>query len=126
MDIPASIMSHYRDIALVGDIIFVNTIPFFVMISRHMKFGTAEMINNQKSPAILVAIKQVKAIYMRRGFNLTQLLMDGQFEPQRAEVAEMRITLNTVSADEHTCPRHRAQHSYPKRTSSLYQSSILL
>jgi hypothetical protein len=81
VNIPASIMSHYRDIILAGDVMFVSTIPSFVMISRHIKCGTTEMLNNQKSQTILLTIKQSKAIYMHRGFNLTQLLMDGEFEP---------------------------------------------
>jgi hypothetical protein len=47
-DIPATIMSHYRDLVVGGDIMFVNKIPFFMTISRHLKFGTAEMLKPTK------------------------------------------------------------------------------
>jgi arginine deiminase len=101
VDIPASIMTHYKKLILGGDIMFVNKIPFFVTISRHIKFGTVEMLRNQKAKTILVAIKQVKSIYMQRGFQLNHMLIDGQFELLRANLADLKITLNTVSADEH-------------------------
>jgi hypothetical protein len=48
VDIPAIIMTHYRHLILGGDIMFVNKIPIFMMISRHMRFGTREMLQNQK------------------------------------------------------------------------------
>ena len=79
-DIPASIMTHYRDLVVCGDIMFVNKIPFMMTISRHLKFGTAEMLKNQKDPALLASIKQVNRIYAKRGFRIRHLLMDGQFE----------------------------------------------
>ena len=52
-DIPASIMSNYQNVTLGGDIMFVNKIPFFMTISRNIKFGTAEVLQNQQSATIL-------------------------------------------------------------------------
>jgi hypothetical protein len=81
---------------------FVNKIPFFVTFSCHVKFGTAEMLQNQQSKTILRAIKQVKSVYMmKRGFKISILLMKGQFESIRGDLAAMQIKLNTVSNDEH-------------------------
>ena len=51
-DILASIMSDYQNVTLGGDIMFVNKIPFFMTISRNIKFGTAEVIQNQQSATI--------------------------------------------------------------------------
>ena len=101
VDIPSSIMSRYRSIVLASDIMFVNKIPFFMSISQHIKFGTAKMLQNQKKKTILTAIKQIKSIYMRRGFVISTLLMDGQFESLRGNLAELQISLNTVSNNEH-------------------------
>ncbi len=96
-NIPITIMSRYRHVTIAGDIMFVNKIPFFMTISRHIKFGTAEMIKSQTSATLLTAIKQVKSAYVKRGFNITHLLVDGQFEPLRGEAAAIGITLNVVS-----------------------------
>ena len=54
------------------------------------------MLQNQKSATIVSAIKQVQAIYSKRGFTITTLLMDGQFEPIRVDLAALTITLTII------------------------------
>jgi len=46
-------MSNYHEIILAGDIMFENKVAFFETISCNLKFGTTEMLPNQKSKAIL-------------------------------------------------------------------------
>ena len=79
IDVPLSLMRLYRSVTLAGDIMFVNKIPFVVTTSRHIRFSTAEMVANQKSPTLIKAILQVKRIYALRGFIVTEIAMDGQF-----------------------------------------------
>jgi len=43
----------------------------------------------------------VKAIYYHHGFTITAIIMDGQFDMLRADLADMQITLNTASNSEH-------------------------
>jgi hypothetical protein len=121
-DIPASIMSHYREVVLGGDIMFVNRLPFFMTISRSLKFGTAESLKNQKDKTILISIKQVKSIYAKRGFKITHMLMDGQFESLRADIADLQITLNTVSNDEHVPEIERRIRTVKERTRCIYST----
>jgi hypothetical protein len=109
-------------LSLAGDIMFVNKISFFVTISRSLKFGTVEMIMNQKSPTIIQAIKGVRDIYRRRGFCVTHILMDGQFEPIRGDLAGLHITLNTVANDEHVPEVERYIRTIKDRTRSTYNS----
>jgi hypothetical protein len=90
-------MTHYRELILGGDIMFVNKIPFFMTISWHVKFGTAEMLKNQQNKTILATIKQVKSVYLKRGFQVTHMLMDGQFELLRAELADLQINLKMTN-----------------------------
>jgi hypothetical protein len=59
------------------------------------------MIPNQKATTLISTLKQVKAIYVKRGFNFQFIFMDGQFEFLCGELADMQITLNTVANDEH-------------------------
>jgi hypothetical protein len=75
-DIPATIMSHYPDVILAGDIMFVNKIPFFVTISQNIKFGMTEMIQNQQAKTLLAAIKQVRSVYLKHGLSVTTMLVD--------------------------------------------------
>jgi len=99
--IPPMIHEQYRDITLCADIMFVNKIPFFVTISRHLRFATSENIGNMKIKTIQKSLRQIKAAYAKRGFRIRHAHMDGQFEPLMAVMAEMQITLNVTSADEH-------------------------
>jgi hypothetical protein len=95
-DIPATIMSHYRELVLGGNIMFVNRLPFFMTISRHIKFRTVGSIRNQQNKTLLATIKRVKDVYMRRGFIITHMLMDWPFEFLRADIVDLQITLNLV------------------------------
>jgi Zinc knuckle len=121
-DIPSTIMDRYRDVTLAGDIMFVNTIPFFVSISRDLKFATAEMICNQKDPTILLAIKHVVATYAKRGFRVATILMDGQFDSLRGDLSELHLTLNTTANDEHVPEIERHIRTIKERARSIYNT----
>jgi hypothetical protein len=96
-------MSQYQNVTVAGDIMDVNTIPFFMSVSRHIKFGTAEMITSETSKTLLTAIKEVKHAYAQRGFALRTMLLNGQFEPLHVDLAGLGlgITMNGVARDEH-------------------------
>ena len=99
--IPVEIMSRYKDVTLAADIMKLKSIPFLVSISRSIKFGTTDMLQCQKASAILAAVKKIRGVYMRRGFNITTVLMGGQFEPLHGELVTLGMNLNTVSRGEH-------------------------
>jgi hypothetical protein len=99
--IPATIMDHYRKIILCVDVMKVNKMPFLVSISRAIKFGTVAWLKNAKAPTIMKHIKDIHNVYVKRGFILEIVEVDGQFEPLRGELAEMKITLNKCSREEH-------------------------
>mgnify|MGYP006914687250 FL=1 len=81
--VPISILARYRKVTLCADIMFVNKIPFFVTISRNIKFGTIEVLKNRKHPTILKAFKNVSALYKTRGVLLNMAHTDTQFEPMQ-------------------------------------------
>ena len=118
--LPIALMSRYRDVSLGGDIMFINKIPFFMTISRNIRFGTSESLFNQSSKTIMAAIKTIKQLYSQRGFRITQMMMDGQFENLRGDLADMQIGLNTVSNDEHVPDIERHIRTIKERTRSMY------
>ena len=75
--------------------------PFLVTISRAIKFGTVAFLKNAKIVTIMDNIKEVRNVYMKRGFVIEFIEVDGQFEPLRGELAPMGITLNKCSREEH-------------------------
>ena len=44
--IPITILERYKEITIASDTMFINGIRFMNTISRHIKFMTAEHINN--------------------------------------------------------------------------------
>jgi hypothetical protein len=122
VNIPINIMRCYKDVTIACDIMFVNKLPFFMTISRHIKFGTAKMIKSAKSATLIAAIKQVRGAYLKRGFNITHILADGQFEPLRGDVANLGITLNIVSRDEHVPEIERYIRTVKERTRCVYNT----
>jgi hypothetical protein len=69
--IPLGIMEKYRDVTLCIDIMFVNKVPFLITISRHIKFGTVEVLKNRKTTNVIAAIGNFNKLYQIRGFRLT-------------------------------------------------------
>jgi hypothetical protein len=98
--IPCGIMERHQDVTLCVDIMFVNQIPFFITISRNIKFGTIEVLKNPKNPTILQAFKNVNAIYNNRGFQITMGHTDNEFEPMRGDFLDLGVELNVASNDE--------------------------
>ena len=72
-NIPGTIMSRYRNVTLAGDIMFVNKLPFFVTISRNIRFCTSEFLTNRKSDTIFKAITHVHQTYAKRGFKIEDM-----------------------------------------------------
>jgi len=79
----------------------INKIPFVITVSRHIHFGTAELICNKSNKTIMMSIQQVIRAYHARGFKVRNILRDGGFECTRNDLADMGITLNVASRNEH-------------------------
>jgi hypothetical protein len=118
--LPVQIMSRYKDVTVAGDIMYVNTIPFFMSVSRHINFGTAGMITSETSKILLTAIKQVKRAYAHRGFSFRTMLLHVQFEPLRVDLAGLGITMNRVARDKHVPEIERYIRTAKERTRYIH------
>jgi hypothetical protein len=101
VDIPANLLSQYCDVTICADIMFVNKIPFLVTISRSIKFGTAEMLANRQAKTLSTAMKNAIRLYKGHGFNVPFVIIEGEFEEIRGDLADEGVTLNTTSKAEH-------------------------
>jgi len=66
-ELPTKIIERHRNFTLETDIMYVNKIPFVITISQSIHFCTTELIKDEKSATIAMAIKQVMQIYHRSG-----------------------------------------------------------
>ena len=94
---PNTIIEQYGNITLSADIMHVNGIPFFVTRSRHIHFGTVDVLSSLQAADIGGALHRVVNIYARGGFQVTMALMDGAFAGLHDVCNQLHVTLNTTS-----------------------------
>ena len=99
--LPITILERYKNVTLSGYIMFINGIRFINTIRRHVNVITAEHIANAEASTLKEFIRQVKQVYMQRGFKIANILMDGKFACTRGNLAELQINLNICSNDKH-------------------------
>ena len=99
--VPPQILTANKQITLVGNVFFVNKIPFLTTMSQHVKFTTATHISSRKIKNIVDGIKQVKNVYIARGFQAENALFDGEFELLVPDLGNMGIKANITAANEH-------------------------
>ena len=68
-----------QPIILAADTMFINGIPFFVTVSRHIHYYTGELLNDQSKENLLDALIKVCNLYKSRGLQVKMCRMDNQF-----------------------------------------------
>jgi len=53
------LLSRHGNMAIAVDIMYINSIPFFMTVSRNLHFCIAELIINEKNVTIMQALRQV-------------------------------------------------------------------
>jgi hypothetical protein len=120
--IPTDIFTKYRMVTIALDIRYVNNIPFLVLISRHLRFGTTDGLKNLKNTTFIKPIKQILNIYKERDFKVSLILADRQFESIKTNIAGMGISMNITGQDEHVPEVERYIRTLKERIRCVYNS----
>ena len=115
--VPTAIMDVHHSVTLAIDVMFINKVAFLITTSRNLKFGTVEAISNRQITTIIAKLKSVCQIYHRRGFRMTMILGDPEFEPIRATFPQ----LNCCAVDEHVPDIECYIRTVKDRVRSTYQ-----
>jgi hypothetical protein len=101
--VPTELLKLHKDIFLTADIFFVNKIPFFLTLSRKICFTAVNHLSNRTVPQIFKAFKEIYQYYLQRGFRITTVHADGEFEPLKTLIASLPNgpLVNLASANEH-------------------------
>ena len=97
--VPPEIKQLNKRVTLGADVMFVDSVPFFITVSRGIKFITVEYVPRRTKEILGRALETVAQFYRARGFRVDIALMDGEFECLRTVVASIQI--NTTAASEH-------------------------
>jgi hypothetical protein len=109
-------------VTLCIDIMCVNKIAFLVTISHGIKFSTTETLKDRKHPTIMMAIRQVLALYAKRGFHVNMAHTDNEFEPIRVLLMDDKVNLNVVSNSEHVTEIECHIRTVKERTRCMYNT----
>ena len=96
-----SIMQQYRNVTRSVDIMEVIGIPFVMTISSHIKFRLVGKLDGMKNSHILKYFKALIGAYVTRGFRVTIMLADNQFEPMCGSIADLHAQLLVISQDKY-------------------------
>ena len=121
--VPYAIFEENRNFTLSVDVMFVNRIPFLTSISRYLKFTTADTLHNCKTGQLVQCVTNVKALYTKRGLNMTTSLMDREFVPMRTARLNTGVSLNISSASEHV-PEIERQNRVIKERARACRHSV--
>ena len=95
--VPPEIMKIHRDVTIAIDIMYVNKIPFFITVSRDLRFGTIESLADCRVSTVISKLRSVMKLYEHRGFRVINIMADHEFEPLRPQYP----MLNTCAKGEH-------------------------
>jgi hypothetical protein len=123
-NIPTELLDSHNNVTLAIDIMYLNkTIPFMIMTSRAIHFGTAEMRKNKKT-TIMTSLKHIIDTYNARSFRVKHVLVDGQFEWIRKNLEHEGIILNKTAHDKQIPEVERYIHTIKERTQATVASTI--
>ena len=88
----------------------INTIPFLVKSSRNIRFSMVESLPNCQVGTITTCLKKVIQLYHHRGFHITSITCDPEFEA----LGPYFPMLNCCVAGEHVPEIESPEGSYPK------------
>jgi len=97
---------------------FVNGLRFLTSISRSICFATGSNIPDSKSDTMAASLHDINVLYRRRGFEIEDLMVDGQFETLRSKASEMGMHMDTVARGVHVPEVERLHRSIEDKVRS--------
>ena len=101
--IPKELLKLHKEVFLMADIFFINKIPFFLMLSHMIYFMAVNHLANRTMSEIFKAFKEIYQYYLHRGFCITTMHADGEFEPLKLLIEALPggLHVNLASMNEH-------------------------
>ena len=85
------------------DIFFVNKIPFLITLRHKIDFTATSKFTTQTDRDIFKSFWSIYVFYLRRGFKIMTVHVDGEIDPVQELIAEMSSgpMVNLKSSNEH-------------------------
>ena len=73
-------LEKHSNLTLQANILYVNGIPFLATVSNPVDYVTVQALPDEKDNTLKKALDKVLNLYKARGFDVTCIDVDGQFE----------------------------------------------
>ena len=122
ISIPNELKNIHRNICLYIDICYINKIVFLVTRSDHINYITADPLPNRKHEHITKVLSKHMRMYSTRGFRITNVYADGEFNTDDMISFVMPAALHICAADEHVPKIERPIRTLKERCRSMCHS----
>ena len=120
IEIPDNIFKKYKNVVLCCDTMYIQQIPFFVTVSRHIRFITISELPNKKKETYLQILLLIKNLYESKGFKINTCLMDMEYKLMENDLKMNNINLNLASPNEHVPEVERTIRTIKERVRAIY------
>ena len=100
-NLPPSILERYGMVTLGLDVMHINSRPFILSVSKHIKYFQCIGTRNKSAKTLLSTIKKMNAEYMVRGFAVKIIYVDRAFATCEAELNKQGIQLLCCDTNVH-------------------------
>ncbi|MFN7263281.1 MAG: reverse transcriptase domain-containing protein, partial [Cyanobacteriota bacterium] len=97
--VPPEILQRHGSPILCLDVLFINKIAFLTTLTRDLRIGTIEELPNRQIGTIGQKLKNIVKKYEHRGFKISTILADNEFEPLSSTIPELNFEI--CGADDH-------------------------
>jgi len=121
VSIPRELVEKHKDVVLCMDALFVNQIPFLVMISKNIKYRTANFLKSRHIKSYHKALDEVCGRYNNADFQVARIECDREFKPVMDPIKmAMGIRMNYASAYEHVPEIERSNRVLEERCRAVF------
>jgi hypothetical protein len=113
--LPLPIAKHHKDIELYIDFFFINGHPFLHTKSSKVNFLTADICTSRSKAQIINTLEIVRQTYEARGFNITAIHGDNEFNIEALRTSILPATLHIYGKDEHVGKIERSIRTVKER-----------
>ena len=120
--LPLQIQERFKNISLHVDFFYVNGHPFLHTKSEFVNFLTVQSGKTRTTASITQGLQTVLEVYNKRGFNVTKIFADNEFDIKSLHTALLPTNIHIYAAGEHCAVAERSIRTIKERCRCICHS----
>jgi hypothetical protein len=122
VEVPRLLVQNHKVVTMAVDVFFVDGTTFLITVSWHIKFVTAEHLQIRTVTSLCKHLDRVLQVYVRAGFIVRTILMDGEFEKNKDCLPN--VECNTTAAKEHVSKAERTIRTIKEQAQGIIMTML--